>query len=90
MACMDYRLDLLFCVEFLFLSSDLAGFRAEEVGPTQVERAFFSAEGVNFDFLLLNAIGHAGYTIYNSLMYFNDDIQVCVHRVYIFPCYFPL
>jgi cystinosin len=34
-----------------------------------------SVEGLNFDFLLLNVIGFACYTVYNVFMFFDDDVQ---------------
>ncbi|GMT14805.1 hypothetical protein PFISCL1PPCAC_6102, partial [Pristionchus fissidentatus] len=34
-----------------------------------------SVIGLNFDFVLLNTIGFASYTVYNSLIYFDSDVQ---------------
>uniref|UniRef100_A0A914EA64 Cystinosin homolog n=1 Tax=Acrobeloides nanus TaxID=290746 RepID=A0A914EA64_9BILA len=34
-----------------------------------------SVEGLNFDFLVLNIIGFACYTVYNLMMYFDDNVQ---------------
>ena len=36
----------------------------------------FSVEGLNFDFLLLNVIGHSSYLVYNLGFYFSPTVQV--------------
>lgn len=41
-----------------------------------ISKVIFSVAGLSMDFVVLNALGHAYYTVFNTALYYNPTIKV--------------
>lgn len=95
-----YRVDLLFCLVYFFLWSDLW-----ELQDQKVFIFLSSVEGMNFDFVAMNLTGFIFYSLYNSYGFFINSDQtgqvdlndvifgyhamfatlVCIFQIFLYP-----
>lgn len=72
-------------LEYLILPTDLPELPEKKVRSQlpramrterHMQRVNCSVVGLNFDFLLLNIIGFAAYSVYNLFVFFDSSVQV--------------